>query len=60
MDYRAKILKIRSDMQHGHITIEEAKAQVQPLLDEMNTKGEKIAKEHGRKFRKFTFGYVMR
>ena len=60
MDYRNKILKIRSDMQHGNITIDEAKVLAQPLLDEMNAKGEKIAKEHGRKFRKFTFGYVMR
>jgi hypothetical protein len=60
MDYRSQILQIRSEMLRGRMTIEEAKKAAQPLIDEMNIKGEKIAKEHGRKFRKFTFGYLMR
>lgn len=60
MDYRAKILEIRSDYQHGKITLDEAKSAVQPLLDDMNVKGAAIAKKHGRKFNKLTFGYVFR
>ncbi len=60
MNYRSKILKIRSEFLYGNITLDEAKAQVQPLLDEMNKKGEAIAKKYGRKFNKLTFGYVFR
>lgn len=60
MDYRAKIEKIRFRYLRAEITLDEAKALVQPLLIEMNKKGLVIAKEHGRKFRPLTFGYVFR
>ena len=60
MNYRSQILKIRSDYLHGKITIDQAKELVQPLLDEMNKKGEVIAKEHGKRYKKLTFGYVFR
>jgi hypothetical protein len=60
MDYRATIEKIRFSYLKGEIDLDEARAKVMPLLKEMNAKGEKIAKEHGRKFRPFTFGYIFR
>lgn len=60
MDYRKKILEIRSDYLMGEITFDQAKAKVEPLLEEMNEKGLAVAKKHGRKFRKLTFGYVFR
>ena len=60
MDYRAQIEAIRGQYLRGEITLDEAKVKVQPFLNEMNVKGEKISKEYGRKFKKFTFSYVMR
>lgn len=60
MEYRTEIGKIRGRFQRGEITIEQAEAEVKPLLEEMNAKGAKIAKEHGRSYKKLTFGYVFR
>lgn len=60
IDYRATIESIRHASLRGDISYEEAKARVQPLLDEMNAKGEKIAKEYGKRYKKLTFGYVFR
>ncbi len=60
MDYRQQILEIRSDYLRGKMTLNEARAKVEPLLAEMNKKGEMVAKEFGKKFRKLTFGYVFR
>ena len=59
-DYRTQIQIIRADMVHGRITIDEAKKLVAPILKEMNAKGEAIAKEHGMRYTKLTFNYVMR
>lgn len=44
----------------GAMSLKGAKESVAPLLEEMNRKGAEIAKEHGRKFKKLTFGYVFR
>lgn len=61
MEYRMKIGEIKQLYLQGKISYEEAQAKVQPLLDEMNAKVEKIAKEFGRKKpAKLTFGYVFR
>ena len=60
VEYRQKILEIRSDFLRGKITYEQAKAKVLPFLEEMNIKGAKIAKKFGKKYKKLTFGYVFR
>ena len=60
MDYRQKIGAIKSDYLKGIKTYEQAKSEVDILLVEMNEKGKKIAKEHGRSFTKLTFNYVFR
>lgn len=60
MDYRAQIKKIRGSYLRGEISFEQAKGYTEPLLKEMNKKGEKIAKKFGRKFNKLTFGYIFR
>lgn len=60
MEYREKIQKIKSLYLKGEISFDQAKAQVLPLLEEMNTKGASIAKKFGKKFTKLTFGYVFR
>jgi len=57
---RAKLDEIRSRMNRGLLSVVEAKAEAQPIIDQMNHTAERIAKEHGRKFKKFTFGYLMR
>ena len=59
-NYRAQIESIRSEFLHGHITLDEAKTKVEPILKEMNDRGEKLAKEFGMKFKKFTFSYIFR
>lgn len=60
MDYREQIQTIRSDYLRGKISLDDAKGAVQPLLDVMNKKGEVVAKQHGKRFKKLTFGYVFR
>lgn len=60
IDYRTQIKKIRGAYQRGEISLEEAEAYVLPMLEEMNKKGEKIAKKFGRKYKKLTFSYVFR
>jgi len=60
MDYRRKILSIRMEYLKGTIDLDAAKARIQPLLDEMNVRGAIIAKQHGRKFTRFTFAYAFR
>ena len=60
MNYRQKILSIRSDYLHGRITLGTAKALVIPLLGEMNIRGAAIARQHGQRFTKLTFAAVFR
>jgi len=60
MDFREKVQLIRSEYLKGAITLDQAKAAVKPLLDQMNERGAQVAKEHGKKFHKLTFGYIFR
>lgn len=60
MENRSKIEAIRHRLNHDEITYEQAKVLMQPIINTMNVKGAKIAKEYGKKFRPFTFGYLMR
>ena len=60
MEYREKIQKIRHSFLIGDIELDKAKELVAPLLEEMNTKAKRIAKENGFKFKKLTFNYVFR
>lgn len=59
-DYRNAIEHIRFKMIKGLITYDEAKAEAQPIIDEMNKKGLEVAKKYGRRFTKFTFSTLMR
>lgn len=59
-DYRLKIKDIKGSYLVGEIGYDEARDQVEELLVEMNKIGAKIAKKHGRKYNKLTFGYVFR
>lgn len=59
-EIRFLIQEIRGRYQRGVITLKDAKTEVQPLLDEMNATGRRIAKEYGRKFHPLTFSYVFR
>ena len=58
--YREKIKDIRARLMVGVIDYETAKAEATPIIAEMNEKGAAIAKKYGRRFRPFTFGYLMR
>jgi polyhydroxyalkanoate synthesis regulator phasin len=60
MESRNKIANIKALYLQGKITFDEAKKQVQPILEKMNAKGKEIAKEHGMKFKPFTFTGVFR
>lgn len=57
---RFKIKAIKKDFLDRKITFEQAKEQVEVILVDMNEKGAKIAKKHGRRFYKFTFTSVFR
>lgn len=57
---RVYIEYLRASYLSGKITLDEAKEQLQPLIDEINKKGKEIAKEHNKTFRPLTFGYLFR
>lgn len=59
MDLRTEVLKIKQDMASG-LSYDDAKNKLQPILDLVNIKGGKIAKKHKKRFKKLTFGYVIR
>lgn len=59
-DYRAQIDAIRATYLMGHITLDDAKERVRPILDTINAIGRRIAKEHGRKYTQLTFSYIFR
>lgn len=59
-EYRNKINEIRSQMLSGVLTYDEAKAVAQPIIDEMNELGRKIAAKYGKKHTNFTFATLMR
>lgn len=60
MDYRAQIQAVRGEYLRGNLDLDQAKAKVLPLLEEMNKKAKEIAKENKMPFKPFTFGYVFR
>lgn len=59
-DYRLKIETIKMKMLYGLSTYEEAKAEAQPIIDEMNKKAKEIAHRHHRTHKKFTFSQLTR
>ena len=58
--YREKINEIKYKMQIGLITYYEAKAEAEPIIEEMNEKGKVIAKKYNQKFKPFTFASLIR
>lgn len=47
-------------MQVGIIDYYQAKAEAEPIIQEMNEKGKVIAKKFGQRFKPFTFAYLIR
>lgn len=60
IENRTKVELIRASYQHGDISLDEAKKLVKPILDDINSKGERIAKEYGKKHKPLTFSYIFR
>ncbi len=54
IDFRKKVNEIKNRLDKGE-NYEMLKKELEPFLDEMNRRGEKIAKKNRRKFYKFTF-----
>lgn len=59
-EFKDIIEGIRRDMMSGVLTYDEAKAKAQPVIDEMNEIGRKIAVKYGKKHQDFTFSKLMR
>ena len=58
---RTKVQMIRRRMLSGEITYEEAKAEAQPIIDQINETAARLAKKHGIKARgKVSFAAMMR
>ena len=58
--YRQFFFDLKGKLLTGQITYEKSIELAQPVLNEMNIKGETIAKKHGRKYRKLTYISVLR
>jgi len=59
-DYRNQIDHIRGQLLSGRISYDEAKATAQPIINQMNEIGRKIAAKYGKKHHDFTFATLMR
>lgn len=59
-DFHDKIETIRIKMLRGVLSYEDAKAAAQPIIDEMNEIGRKIAAKYGKRHTNFTFANLMR
>lgn len=57
---RIEIAKIRTAMDLGQITYEEAKIKAAPIINEINARSKEIAKKYGKSHRNFTFEEIMR
>lgn len=57
---RNRIQDIKQRLAFGNIDYDTAKKEAEPFIEEMNKKGEEIAKKFGKKFSKFTFVNLMR
>lgn len=55
-----KIRQIKVIYLQGKIDIDEARAMTKPLIEIMNVQAEKLAKEFGRKHKKFIFTNIFR
>ena len=51
---------IRALLNSGAITYEKAVEMASPVIDEMNGRAKEIAKKHGKRFKPFTFSYLVR
>lgn len=58
--YRQLLGDIKFKMQVGIIDYYQAKAEAEPIIEEMNIKGREIAKKFGQRFKPFTFAYLIR
>lgn len=59
-DNRAKMQDIRRRMLSAVITYEQAKAEAQPIIDEINARSAIIAKRHNQRPTKLSFAAIMR
>jgi hypothetical protein len=58
--YRQFFFDLRGKLLTGMVTYDQAIEIAQPVLNEMNAKGEMIAKKHGKKYRKISYVSVLR
>jgi hypothetical protein len=58
--YRQFFFDLRGRLLTSQVTYDQAIEIAQPVLDEMNKKGEVIAKKYGRKYRKISYVSVLR
>lgn len=59
-DFQDKIETIRIKMLRGILSYDEAKATAQPIIDQMNEIGRKVAAKYGKRHTDFTFASLMR
>lgn len=59
-DFYNQIEDIRIRMNRGLISYDEARKTAQPIIDQMNEIGKKIAAKYGKRHTNFTFASLMR
>lgn len=59
-ELRDRIDEIRGALVHGELSYDEAQVKARPIIDEMNRRGQEVAKKYGKSFRPFTFASLMR
>jgi hypothetical protein len=54
-EIRGELETIKYYLKRELISYDKAKELAKPIIDEMNRRGELIAKKHGKRFKRFTF-----
>lgn len=60
IDNQQKIANIRRRMLSGELSYEQAKAEAQPIIDNINAAAQCLAKKHNVRAGKLTFAAIMR
>ena len=58
--HRERLFDIRGRLIVGIITYDEAKKEAEPIINELNKKGQEIAKKHKKQFHGLNFSGIMR
>ena len=59
-EFSNKVMEVKRKLMFGNITYEQAKAELEPILNEANRKGREIAAKYSKRYNPLSFISLMR